>query len=165
MAELPTVVAENGRVFTCFPAAVLVIPVNEAGQVLLFSKDQERWVTVAGGIEDNETVLDAAFRELREEAGPEISAEPVGVVHTHTFHYDRLARNMISIYYVVRYLGGEVKPGDDMAGASYAWRAPSDVSDEELLIPHGQVWILERAAAMAGTYSGHGVSFEYAVED
>ena len=160
----PKVVGENGREFSCFPAAILVIVVNADDDVLLFSKNANDWEVVAGGIEDHETILDAALRELKEEAGDDVLVDPIGVVHAHTFHYDKVVRNMISIYYVVRYLGGEVVPGDDMVGAEYDWKPLSEIRESDLAIPAGQKWILERAVMLASNCEGQYASLEYFAE-
>ncbi len=160
----PTIVAENGRRLSCFPAAVLVILVNSRNELLLFSKSVDSWEIIAGGIEDQETILDAALRELEEEAGKNISVEPVGVVHAHSFHYDQQVRNMISIYYAMRYLDGEILPGDDMKGAVFEWKSLSGFSESELVIPNGQKWILERAISLVSMSKGENRPLEYFVE-
>jgi 8-oxo-dGTP diphosphatase len=158
---LPKLRAENGREFTCFPAAILVVVVNDLNEVLLFSKDESKWVVISGGVEDNETVLDAALRELREEAGEGVKVLPVGVAHAHTFHYDDSTRHMISIYYVFRYKGGNVVPSDDMSGARYEWKAMKDLDEAELLIPAEQKWILERAVSFASKFEIQKADLEY----
>jgi 8-oxo-dGTP pyrophosphatase MutT (NUDIX family) len=78
---LPKLRAENGREFTCFPAAVLVVVVNDLDEVLLFSKGESKWVVISGGVEGNETILGAALRELREEAGESVEVYQ-SVLHT-----------------------------------------------------------------------------------
>jgi 8-oxo-dGTP pyrophosphatase MutT (NUDIX family) len=158
---LPKLSAENGREFTCFPTAILVLVVNDEDEVLLFSKKKSEWVVIAGGVEDDETILEAALRELREEAGTNVKVLPIGVSHAHTFHYDDSTRNMISIYYVFRYRGGEVVPGDDMSGAKYEWKSMQDLSESELLIPAGQKWILERSVSFASTFEAQKADLEY----
>jgi ADP-ribose pyrophosphatase YjhB (NUDIX family) len=138
-----------------------VVVVNDLDEVLLFSKDECKWVVISGGVEDNETILGAALRELREEAGDSVKVLPIGVVHAHTFHYDNSTRHMISIYYVLRYKGGEVVPSDDMSGARYEWKAMKDLHEAELLIPAGQKWILERAVSFASTFEIQKADLEY----
>lgn len=51
MNRLPVVTSEKGRAFSCFPAAVLVIVVNSAGDVLRFSKSPGKWGVVSGAVE------------------------------------------------------------------------------------------------------------------
>lgn len=162
----PTVTAISGRKFSCFPAAVLVIVVNAQDEVLLFSTETDDWTVIAGAIDANETIRDAAYRELREEAGSDLSARAIGVVHAHTFHYDDVVRNLISIYYVLRYEEGDVFPGDDMSGAIYRWWPLADLRDapERLAVPKHQVWLLERAVEMARTFEDQEASLEYFVD-
>ncbi len=147
----PVVTAKNGRTFSCFPAAILVIVVNARGEVLLFSKSSGAWEVIAGGMESGENVLEAALRELGEEAGANLSVQPVGVVHAHTFAYDEAVPNMISICYAMRYLGGDIRVGDDMQGATYAWRNLASIGASELRIPKAQKWILERAVGLVAS--------------
>jgi 8-oxo-dGTP pyrophosphatase MutT (NUDIX family) len=138
-----------------------VLVVNDEDEVLLFSRKKSEWVVIAGGVEDDETILDAAWRELGEEAGTNIKVLPIGVSHAHTFHYDDSTRNMISIYYVFRYRGGEVVPGDDMYGAKYAWKSMKDLNESELLIAAGQKRILERSVSFASTFETQKADLEY----
>ncbi|MFT5115886.1 MAG: 8-oxo-dGTP pyrophosphatase MutT (NUDIX family) [Parasphingorhabdus sp.] len=161
---MPTsITAQNGRQFSCFPAAILVIVVNDLNEVLLFSKKPSEWIVVSGAIEEGETILESAIRELKEEAGEGLRVLPVGVVHAHTFQYDEIAKNMISIHYVVRYQGGEISPGDDMAGAIYAWWSLLKIqtSIHEIVIPKNQYWIFERAINLISNFEDQEASLEY----
>ena len=161
----PSVIAQNGREFSCFPAAVLVIVVNDDREVLVFSRDVGEYVIVAGGVESDETILDAALRELKEEAGEALTVKPVGIAHVHTFHYDDQVRNMISIYYAMKYQAGDVIPGDDMADAAYQWMPIDDLVATELKIPDGQKWILERAASLVDAYGEDTAPLEYSAQE
>ena len=55
---------------------------------------------------------------------------------------------MISTFFVASYLGGEVIPGDDMAGCEVRWATLDDVNDlaaaGTALVPN-EVWLFERA--------------------
>jgi len=143
-----------------------VIIINSESELLLFSHEADEWTVVAGAVEPNETIRDAAYRELSEEAGAELSAKAVGVAHAHTFHYDEQVRHMISIYYVMRYERGEIIPGDDMRGAEYRWWTLQDLKSkpELLAIPKHQVWILERAIELAKKYGDEDADLEYFVD-
>jgi len=66
-----------------------VLPVNGRGEVLLL-QDQDpavpgvlRWGTAGGGVDEGESLLEAAVRELREETGIVANAEQLGApIHT-----------------------------------------------------------------------------------
>ena len=109
----PKVTSEAGRDFSCFPAAVLVFLVDDSERFFLFCNRAGDRSIVSGGIESNETILDSARREVSEEVGEQVKASPVGVVHAHRFHYDAQVRDMISIYYLFHYRGGEIVPGSN----------------------------------------------------
>lgn len=162
---LPTLTAASGREFTCFPAAILVFLINQRDEILLLSEQPGRWSIIAGAIEAGETILGSALRELREETGGSIRATPIGVAHAHTYHYDAVAQNMISVYYVMRHERGEVVPGDDMAGARHAWWSLEQIRErmDEVSVPAGQVWLFERALQCAHLGARDPAELEYFV--
>ena len=59
-------------------------------------------------------LLEAALREVREEAGHHVRVRPLGVVHASTFEYDARVRRMISVVFLMAHEGGAAVPGDDM---------------------------------------------------
>ncbi|MCA9897230.1 MAG: NUDIX hydrolase [Anaerolineales bacterium] len=124
MEKQPIVVSQGGRRFATSAIALQGIIVNEVEQLLLLSSPrrngESEWQTVSGGLEAGETILDGVLREVREEVG-EIAVRPLAVIHSHTFHYDEHVPFMVGIYYLLRYEGGEVVPGDDMAGSEFRW--------------------------------------------
>jgi ADP-ribose pyrophosphatase YjhB (NUDIX family) len=141
--------ATGNRRFTCSPIAVLAIIVNENEEILLLSHPEQcqGWQVVNGAVEPEETVLQAALRETKEEIGRKVQVRPLGTVHVSTYHFDEKVRFMLSIAYLMAYEGGEIQPGDDMAGSEYRWWKLDDLmSDEvELIIPPGEKWLIARA--------------------
>ena len=144
--------ADGSRKFACSPAAVLGIIINDREEILLLAHPDlgGGWQVVNGAMEAGETVLNAALREIAEEAGSEILVSPLGTVHVSTFHYDQQVRYMLSIAYLFAYRGGDVHPGDDMQGSEYRWMSLEEINQDqiELIIPPGEKWVLARAVEL-----------------
>jgi 8-oxo-dGTP pyrophosphatase MutT (NUDIX family) len=148
-AELrPAITAANGRVFATFPAAVVVAIVNRSEQLLLLESKRRPgcWEPVNGAVEHGETLLAAALREVREEAGSDVRVRPLGVVHASTFSYDAHVDRMFSVVYVMRYEGGRVVPGDDMRGSLVRWASLGEIEADalQLIPPLDQAWLRRR---------------------
>jgi 8-oxo-dGTP pyrophosphatase MutT (NUDIX family) len=149
-SQQPHVTTVDGkRRFACSPVAVLVFILNEREEVLLLAhpKREGGWEVVNGALEAGETVLEAALRETREEAGTDIRIHPLGTVHVSTFHYDERVRYMLSVGVLMAYEDGEVRPGDDMEGSEYRWWSLEELADEEvrIIIPPDGKWLIGRA--------------------
>ena len=165
MSSQPELVGTNGRRFAGFAAAVLVFIVSPATRsFLLLSSPAKRgrpgWEIVNGGLEAGETLLDGVLREVAEEAGPDVSLEVLGTVHASSFHYDDAIPRMISNFFVATYLGGEVVPGDDMAGSEVRWATLDEVraldASGAALVPE-HVWLFERALECFDLWAGRPV--------
>ncbi|MBN1874675.1 MAG: NUDIX hydrolase [Anaerolineae bacterium] len=143
--------ADGRRAFACFPAAVVVILVNENEEILLLShpKRQGWWEVVNGALEAGESVLAGALRETSEEAGPAVRVRPLGTVHVQSFHFDENVRYMISVSYLMAYEGGQIQPGDDMRGSQYRWWKLDELRNQmdNVIVP-GELWILDRAVEL-----------------
>jgi GrpB-like predicted nucleotidyltransferase (UPF0157 family)/8-oxo-dGTP pyrophosphatase MutT (NUDIX family) len=143
-----TISASSGRTFATFPAAVVVPIVNRREELLLLESQRRPglWEPVNGAVEDGETLFEAALREVREEAGPDLRVRPIGVVHASTFAYDAHVPRMISVTYLMAHEGGAVVPGDDMRGSRVRWATLSAVQSDglRLLPPLDQAWLRRR---------------------
>lgn len=107
---------------------------------------KNEWQVISGGMDANETILDAATREAYEEAGSGIEIRPLGVVHSQTFTYDSNIPYMHSIHYLFHFLGGVVVPGDDMVGSQVRWWQLDELADSNIIYhPSTSFWHLERA--------------------
>ena len=115
---------------------------------LLLSSPPKRgrpgWEIVNGGLEAGESVLEGVRREVAEEAGPAVRIRVLGSVHSWTYRYDTSVTHMLSLAFVAAYGGGEVVPGDDMAGCEVKWASLDEVRSLPSLIPE-DVWVFERA--------------------
>jgi 8-oxo-dGTP pyrophosphatase MutT (NUDIX family) len=143
-----TIVASSGRAFATFPAAVVVAIVNPREELLLLESQRRPgwWEPVNGAVDDGETLLEAALREVREEAGPDLRVRPLGVVHACTFAYDPRLRRMISALFLMAHEGGRALPGDDMRGSRVRWAtcAAIEANGLSLLPPLDQLWLRRR---------------------
>jgi 8-oxo-dGTP pyrophosphatase MutT (NUDIX family) len=122
----PEIVAANGRRFATFAAAVLVFIVDPATEKFLLLESPAKrgrpgWEIVNGGVEADETLEQAALREVSEEAGPAARVRLRGTVYAETWRYDDVVTHMTSVAFLADYLGGEIVPGDDMAGCAPRW--------------------------------------------
>jgi 8-oxo-dGTP pyrophosphatase MutT (NUDIX family) len=150
----PELVAANGRRFAGFAAAVLVFIIEpDTRRFLLLSSPAKRarpgWEIVNGGLEAGETLLEGVAREVGEEAGPDVDIEVLGTVHAWTYHYDAGVPHLLSVAFVASYLGGDVVPGDDMAGSAVRWATIEEIQELAAdagtgLIPQ-ETWLFERA--------------------
>ena len=147
MTGQPTTTAANGRVFACSPAAVLGIIVDDDERILLLRAPGDTgWQVVNGGLEADESVLAGVLREVAEEAGSSLVVRPLGVVHACTWHYDDAVTHMIDIIWLLHAMGGEVVPGDDMAGSEVTWASLDEIESGavEVIIPE-EHWLFGRA--------------------
>ena len=143
-----TISALSGRSFATFAAAVVVPIVNRREELLLLESQRRPglWEPVNGAVDEGETLLEAALREVREEAGRDLRVRPLGVVHASTFAYDARVRRMISVVYLMAHEGGTPVAGDDMRGSRVRWATLSIIESDglHLLAPLDQPWLRRR---------------------
>jgi 8-oxo-dGTP pyrophosphatase MutT (NUDIX family) len=78
------------------------------------------WSIPGGHVEPEESVLEAASRELEEETG--ITARPVGIVDLHelvVYEGGRLRYHYFIVDVLMEYVSGEPKPGGDALDARF----------------------------------------------
>lgn len=142
------ITALSGRLFATFPAAVVVPIVSPQEEFLLLESPRRpgRWEPVNGAVDEGETLLEAALREAREEAGSELQVRPLGVVHASTFAYDARVERMISVVYLMAHEGGAATPGDDMRGSRIRWVTLDAIESDglRLLPPFDMRWLRQR---------------------
>ena len=134
--------------FETHPAAVVVPIVNRCEELLLLESPRRPgwWEPVNGAVEKEETLLEAALREVREEVGPDLRVRPLGVVHASTFAYDAQVTHMISVTYLMAYVDGVPRPGDDMRGSRFQWATLDEIASQALRLvpPFDQAWLRHR---------------------
>jgi 8-oxo-dGTP pyrophosphatase MutT (NUDIX family) len=158
----PEVVAASGRRFATAPAAVMVFVVDGEDRVLVLRHPTDGYVEVVNGAEEaNETILQAARRELREEAGPGLRVRFLGVFHAHTYRYDGRVPNMTDLMFVALYEGGEAVAGDDVVGSTPAWIAAEVLAAGTAgeTIP-AQGWLFTAAAEAARAWRDRDVDLD-----
>lgn len=64
---------------------------------------------------------------------------------------------MLSIYYLMVYEGGEIVPGNDMAGSAWRWRRVDELfaSSEPLHPSANDAWLLRRAVELYRLWHNH----------
>ena len=143
-----TIAALSGRSFATFPAAVVVPIVNRREELLLLESPRRPgwWEPVNGAVDEGETLLEAALREVREEAGPDLRVRPLGVIQASTFAYDASVQHMISVVYLMAHEAGAALPGDDMRGSRVRWAALGGIESDGLRVlpPLDQAWLRRR---------------------
>lgn len=148
----PTITTKRGRIFPCYPAALLALIIDADERLLMLShpKSEGRWECVNGGMDERETILEGTLREIREEVGSAIQVRPLGLVHAYTFPYDEHVTHVFSMVYLFEYQGGEVIPGDDMVGSEVRWFSASELEsgDYVTIAPAGIPWIFRRAVEL-----------------
>ena len=132
---------------------------NEKREFLMLSspgkrKNEDAWETVSGALEAEETVLQGALRETREEIGIDAKVRPLGTVHAYTFRYDDKIQHMIDICYLMAYEGGSIQPGDDMLGSQYRWMSLQEIEAirERIVVPSYDPWLFRRAVELYGLW-------------
>ena len=152
-SDQPVVVATSGRAFAAQPAAVFVFIFRDDERVLLLRQpDAPGWRPIGGAVEADETILQAAMREVAEEAGAGVRVRPLGVAHAWSYRFDVTIRNMIDVAWVMSYEGGDVVPGSDMAGSDWQWCVPEEVETLLISLPQGTDWLLQRAVEVYRSY-------------
>ncbi len=92
---------------------------NDRDEVLLIRHQRRGWEIPQGRVEEGESLVDALHREVREEAGVEITMGPLAAV------WSKLTLPSAVIFtFLGRYLSGELAPTGDSGEA--VWLPPAE---------------------------------------
>ena len=101
---------------------IAVLIANDRGEILLGKRGKDsiypgRWCLPCGYIEYDETYLEAAVREVQEEAG--ITVMPDGIINVVSNHFPNGVHSLVVVL-LGHYSGDDVlTPGDDIVDAGY----------------------------------------------
>ena len=135
------------------PKPTVDIIVTDGERVILVKRGKEpfkgQWVFPGGFVDYDETVEDAAKRELLEETGVDANIQAILGVYSKP---DRDPRSHnISIVFVAQHISGQPKGEDDAAEA--AWHNIKDLASESLAFDHGEILCdFKRWLQEGGTY-------------
>jgi NADH pyrophosphatase NudC (nudix superfamily) len=107
---------------------IAVLVVNDAGEILLGKRHADsiypgKWCLPCGYIEYDETYMEAAAREVKEEMG--ITSPPEGIVNVVSNMFDNGVHSLVAVL-ISYYHGNEpLIPGDDIIEAG--WFHPDDM--------------------------------------
>ncbi|MBN1562827.1 MAG: NUDIX hydrolase [Anaerolineae bacterium] len=154
--QLPTITAHDGRRrLACLPIALVSVIVNADERILMLSHPNSagRWETINGAMEHGESVLAGCLREIHEEAGDQLQVCPLHLLHIYTFPYDETIPHMLSLCYLFAYEGGDVIPGDDMAGSQVRWVSVGEIErgEVQVAVPRDVPWLFARAVELYRT--------------
>jgi 8-oxo-dGTP diphosphatase len=135
------------------PTSSAVVDDGE-GHVLLARRGRDpfagSWDLPGGFLEEGEPPLDCVRRELREEAGIDLTDVRLLGIWMDSYEYKRRLVATLNIYYTARVADGTLEPGDDVA--ELRWFAPDEVPTDELAFGH----IPEVLSAWRGKLPGSG---------
>lgn len=150
VARQPAVTTASGHRLACYPAAVHMFIVDTLERFLLFRQPgQTGWEAVTSPLEPGETVPDAVLRAVKADLGREFLATYLGVLDTFTFVFDANLPALVSICCLLRYRGGDIRPGKAVSEAEFRWWDLRQLDDIDLAVPKGRWDLLTRAVEMS----------------
>ncbi len=123
------------------PKPTVDVAVTDGRRVVLVKRGRDpfkgRWVFPGGFVDYEETVEDAAVREVMEETGLKVSLKAILGVYSNPDR-DPRGHNM-SVVFVGRVIEGEPVGGDDAVEA--VWREIDTIDPDELAFDHSLILI------------------------
>lgn len=135
-----------------FPVSVFSIIFNENKEILFASKDGKAKWTAIGGWLEKETVIECINREIIEELG-ELDFHIIDIIDAHVWNYNN-EMPIISIFALVRYIGGKLRASDDIEGFTLKWFPSDKLGDLDVDCPR-QPEIIRKALFLLDEYRKH----------
>lgn len=123
------------------------------GWLLVRESPTSGWCTLGGHLQRDEPVDAGLLREIHEELGPDFNVHIERTVDAHTYDFPTGER-YLSIFKLVRHLGGEISLGSDLTGWEARWWTTAelttllDAPSSQIIVPQ-QRWIVEWAQVSA----------------
>ena len=135
-----------------YPVSVSAVIYNDQRQLLMFSKPvSANWRAISGWVE-HEPLNEAISREIIEETRTmRFQIMDVLDAHTYILNMDRI----ISVWYLFRYLDGEIIPSDDMINHDYRRFTENNLETLSISVP-SQFEIIRKAFAMIRQFESNG---------
>lgn len=134
----------------CFPVSVLTFVVDQQDRPLLLRpQGQPGWEVPGSPLQAGESVPEAAERILREHGGAGFLGVYLGVLDTFTFVFDANLPAAITICALLRFRGGELRPGKNVRDAEFKWWPIPDIDQLDLAVPRARWDLLTKASDMA----------------
>jgi phosphatase NudJ len=117
---------------TTTQTAAVVLVTNSAGDILLIQEAKPQysglWFIPGGRCQEQETLVQTALREVREEAGVEIELEGVLPLDDDNPALATTYRNRLRFAFKARYKGGTLKQQPDEHSLQARWFTPAEVA-------------------------------------
>jgi len=110
-------------------AADVIVRMDDGSVALIRRKNEPfkgYWAIPGGMVEEDETVEQAAIREMKEEAG--IDIELVRLVGVYSGPHRDPRGNVVSICYLARHTGGELRAGSDASEVRLFKKMPENLA-------------------------------------
>lgn len=126
------------RIEDGFGWAVGALAWDDAGRLLLV-REEGQWLAPGGGVETGETHEAALLREVREEAGIEVSVDSLAAVTAVTLTHDGAAVDFALAHYTVEPRSTTLAddpglPDEGIEAVEWHETVPPDATDRDLLV-------------------------------
>ena len=141
-----TVTTAAGRELSTFPAMVHGFVVDSYDRFLLFRRPgQAGWEVASSPLELGETVPKAVDRTMESAVGTAFLTVYLGVLDAFTVEFDANIPPLIALACLLRYRGGDLRPGKEHTDVEFRWWDLTDLDNIALAVPRDRWDLLTRA--------------------